>query len=236
MAGKLYLVPTPLGENALQTIPEYVLERIRKIDVWVVEKGKTARRFIKSTETTIPLQQMQFFELNRRTNIADIESFLAPAITQNKDIGVVSEAGCPGIADPGAQLVQLAHQKGIEVVPFVGPSSILLALMASGMNGQRFAFQGYIPIKSPQLQKTLIQLEKESKQKQQTQLFIETPYRNQTLVETVLKTLNPNTHFCIATDLTLATEYIQTKTIAQWRKTKLPDLHKRPTLFLLHSY
>lgn len=236
MAGKLYLIPTPLGENALNTIPEYVLAYIRKIDVWVVEKGKTARRFIKSAQTTIPLQEMQFFELNRRTNLVDIESFLSPALLKNKDIGVLSEAGCPGVADPGAQLVQLAHQKGIEVVPLVGPSSILLALMASGMNGQRFAFHGYIPIKSPQLQKTLIQLEKESKQKQQTQLFIETPYRNTALVETVLKTLEPNTHFCIATDLTLATEYIQTKTIAQWRKTKLPDLHKRPTLFLLHSY
>ncbi|MCP4439685.1 MAG: SAM-dependent methyltransferase [Aureispira sp.] len=236
MAGKIYLIPTPLGEDALQTIPKYVIDRIHTIDVWVVEKGKTARRFLKETKTPIPLQEMQFFELNRRTDLAEIEDFLLPAIQQNKNIGIVSEAGCPGIADPGAHLVQLAHNKGLEVVPFVGPSSILLALMASGMNGQRFAFQGYIPIKSPQLQKTLVQLEKESKQKQQTQLFIETPYRNQALIETILKTLNPKTHFCIAADLTLDTEYVKTQTIAQWRKTKLPNFHKRPALFLIHSY
>ena len=161
-----------------------------------------------------------------------MEAYLKVA-EEGHDIGLVSEAGCPGVADPGSEIVRMAYAKGIEVVPMVGPSSILLALMASGMNGQQFCFQGYLSPKKPQLQSELKRLEQTAKRHQQTQIFIETPYRNQALVEMALKTLSPNTQFCIACDLTSEQEYVQTKRVAEWRKSTLPDLHKRPTIFLL---
>lgn len=233
MAGQLYLIPTPLGENVIEPLPAYLIQAIHQIDVFIVERGKTARQFLKSIGTPIPLQTMTFFELNKRTNPNDIQSFLAPALEQNKNIGLLSEAGCPGVADPGAVVVQLAHKKGIKVIPMVGPSSILLALMASGMNGQQFAFHGYLPIKSPERKKTLKNLERQSAKENQTQIFIETPYRNDGFVEDVLSVLHPQTLFGIATDITLPTEYINTQTVQAWKKKEIPKLHKRPTIFLL---
>ncbi len=233
MSGQLYLLPTTLGADNLQTIPPYVIDRIHQLEVFIVERGKTARQFIKQTKTPIPFAEMQFFELNKRTNPADWKSFLLPALNEGKDIGLISEAGCPGVADPGAEIAQLAHQLGIRVNPMVGPSSILLALMASGMNGQQFAFHGYLPIKNPDRKKKLQQLEQESRRNQQTQLFIETPYRNNALLEESLQCLHNNTLFCVAADITLPTEYIYTLPVGEWQKATLPDLHKRPTLFLL---
>ncbi|MBL4650899.1 MAG: SAM-dependent methyltransferase [Aureispira sp.] len=233
MAGALYLIPTPLGDGIIEPLPAYMIQKVHEIDVFITERGKTARQFLKQIKTPIPLQEMTFFELNKRTNPNDIASFLIPAIKEGKNIGLMSEAGCPGVADPGAVVVQMAHQKGIKVIPFVGPSSILLALMASGMNGQQFAFHGYLPIKSPERKKALKDLKRRSAKNNETQLFIETPYRNDGFVEDALSALQPNTLFGIATDITLPSEYICTHKVQTWKKKTIPSLHKRPTIFLL---
>jgi len=230
--GKLYLIPTPLGENAVHTIPNYVIKRLHKIDVFIAERAKTARAFIKTTKPVKPFSELEFFELNKRTQDSEIPSFLK-ACAEGKDIGLLSEAGCPGVADPGAVVVKLAHEQGIEVVPLVGPSSILLALMASGMNGQSFAFLGYLPVKKGELDKALKRLEQNAQRFKQTQIFIETPYRNGNLVETALKYLSPQTQFCVAADISLETEYIKSQSISKWRKDTIPDLHKRPAIFLI---
>lgn len=229
--GKLYLIPTPLGEHAAHTIPAYAIDVIQNLDIFIVERAKTARHFIKAVCPTKSLD-LNLLELNEHTPSAAITSFL-DAAEQGKDIGLMSEAGCPGVADPGAAVVALAHQKGIEVIPLVGPSSILLALMASGMNGQSFCFHGYLSAKKPELEKDLKRLEQLSAKFKQTQLFIEAPYRNSNVLETALKTLSPQTQFCIAVDLTLETQWIKNQTIQQWRKAAIPDLHKRPAIFLI---
>lgn len=233
MAGTLYLIPTPLVEGVLTPLPEQTLDIIRQLKVFVVERGKTARQFIKQTNPSTPLQEMTFFELNKRTAPNQLQSFLEPALEKGLDIGVLSEAGCPGIADPGADLVNLAHELGIEVVPLIGPSSILLALMASGLNGQQFAFHGYIPIKNPERKKTLQELERQSRKRNQTQIFIETPYRNDGLVSDMLSALNAQTKLCIAADLTAPDAYIKTKTVLHWKRQAPPRLHKRPAIFLI---
>ena len=233
MPGKLYLIPTPLGINGQYALPDYMLEIVRGLDVFITERGKTARQFLKSIGLHKPLQSMTFFELNKRTSPDDLSSFIKPAIEDNKDIGLMSEAGCPGVADPGAVIVSLAHEASIQVVPLVGPSSILLALMASGMNGQSFAFHGYLPQKPNERKKALKEKEKHASKWKQTQLFIETPYRNNAFVEDALQTLRDETYFGIATDITLASEYICSHTIRRWKKTKIPNLHKRPTIFML---
>ena len=176
---------------------------------------------------------MTFFELNKRTDPADWKSFLLPALEENKSIGLISEAGCPGVADPGAEIALLAHELGIRVNPMIGPSSILLALIASGMNGQQFAFHGYLPIKTNERKKKLQQLEQFSRRNNQTQIFIETPYRNDAFVTDALQALQPNTLFGIAADITLPTEYIETHRVQQWKVQDIPTLHKRPTIFLL---
>jgi len=230
--GKLYLIPTPLGENGDHVLPTYVREIIHQLDIFIAEKAKTARRYIKSTEHPKPISELAFSELNKRIDYTEWSQYLQPA-EAGQDIGLLSEAGCPGVADPGAEIVKLAHQKGIEVVPLVGASSLLLALMGSGMNGQSFAFHGYLSPKRELVNKDLKRLEQAAQKGKQTQLFIETPYRNTQLVEQALKVLSARTRFCIAMDLTLPNEYIMTKTIAEWRKTKLPELHKRPAVFLL---
>lgn len=230
--GKLYLFPTTLAGDAMHTIPQYVIEKLHEIDVFVAERAKTARRFIKATQPTRPISVLTVHELGKYTDVSEWRQFLDVA-QEGKDIGLLSEAGCPGVADPGAEIVKLAYEKGMEVVPFVGPSSILLALMASGMNGQQFCFHGYLSPKKPQLIQDLKRLEQSSQRFRQTQIFIETPYRNQALVETAIQTLSPNTQFCIACDLTASTEWIKTRSIADWKKTKLPNLHKRPAIFLL---
>ncbi|MCP3932629.1 MAG: SAM-dependent methyltransferase [Bacteroidetes bacterium] len=230
--GKLFLIPVSLGENSIFTIPEYVIEIIHSLDIFIAEKNKTARRFIKETGIKRPLQELIFFELNKHTKPEEWSDFLLEA-ESDKNIGLLSEAGCPAVADPGGEIVRLAHKKGIEIIPLVGPSSILLALMASGMNGQKFSFHGYLSPKRTELSKELKRLEKLSRQYKQTQIFIETPYRNKMVFETALNTLLPDTLFCIAVDITLATQQILTKSIKEWKKTTQPDLHKRPAVFLL---
>jgi 16S rRNA (cytidine1402-2'-O)-methyltransferase len=230
--GKLYLIPAPLGEGAVHTLPQHVIDILHRLDIFIAERAKTARRFIKETGPVKPFSELTFYEITKHTPAEERQRFLADA-EQGKDIGLLSEAGCPGVADPGAIVVQTAHQRGIEVVPLVGPSSILLGLMASGMNGQNFCFHGYLPAKKPELQKELKFLEQRVFKHDQTQIFIETPYRNRGLIEAAINTLSPDMLFCIAADLTLPTEYVRTLTVAQWRKTQVPDLHKRPAIFLV---
>jgi 16S rRNA (cytidine1402-2'-O)-methyltransferase len=230
--GKLYLIPTPLGEDGLASIPENVLKLVHRLEYIVAERAKTARRFIKSTGTPRPMPTYQVSELNDRTQREALPELLQP-LFEGHDVGVMSEAGCPGVADPGARLVALAHRKEVEVVPLVGPSSILLALMASGLNGQNFCFRGYLSAKADQLGQELKRLEQIALRENQTQLFIETPYRNRQMMEQALRVLHPDTLFGVAADLTLPTQFIATKKIAEWRKTEVPDLHKRPALFLL---
>jgi 16S rRNA (cytidine1402-2'-O)-methyltransferase len=230
--GKLYLIPSSLGENTVHTIPQYVIDVVYTLDTFIAERAKTARHFLKALKTPVAFQDMTFYELNKRTMEDEKSTFLQDAIN-GKNVGLLSEAGCPGVADPGAFIVELAHKKGIEVVPFVGPSSILLAMMASGMNGQNFAFVGYLGLKSNERVRDLKRLEQLVKKHNQTQIFIETPYRNMQLIENMLQTLSPNTKLCIAAELTLPTEYIKTKTVSAWRKTELPNLHKKPVIFLI---
>lgn len=230
--GKLYLIPTPLGEGGENALPQNVIELIHQIEYIVAERAKTARRFIKSTGTPRPMPTYEVSELNDRTQRDELTEMLQP-IFEGKDVGIMSEAGCPGVADPGARLVALAHRKGVEVVPMVGPSSILLALMASGLNGQNFCFRGYLSAKSDQLGKELKRLEQISQREKQTQLFIETPYRNKQMLEQAFRVLSPETLFGIAADLTLESEYVATKRISDWRKADVPDLHKRPAIFLI---
>lgn len=232
--GTLYLIPCTLGDDTqtAQVIPAHVINIARQLDYFVVEQAKTARQFLSALKPLKPIQELNFSELNQHTPAQELANLLLPLLAGH-DLGIISEAGCPGIADPGADLVNLAHQRGIRVVPLVGPSSILLALMASGLNGQCFAFQGYLPIDELARKKTLSSLEAESAQRRQTQLFIETPYRNDKLFAALLAQCLPQTLLCVATDLTLCSESIQTLSIAQWRKITTPNLNKRPSLFLL---
>ena len=230
--GKLYLIPTPLGEAGLHALPGYWLPILHRLDYFIAERAKTARRFIKSTGPERPISVLHFEELNKRTDPNALDGFLQP-LRDGHDMGLLSEAGCPGVADPGSEIVARAHRLDIEVVPLVGPSSILLALMASGMNGQGFSFVGYLSPKQPMLGKEIQRLEAVARRHKSTQIFIETPYRNRVLIEQLLRTLQPQTRLCIAADLTLPTEYIRTRTVARWREQPPPDLHKRPALFLL---
>ncbi|MCR5861721.1 SAM-dependent methyltransferase [Flavobacterium sp. J372] len=234
-AGKLYLLPVPLGDegNASEVLPETVARSIDFIDNYIVENEKTARRFIKAILPSKKQPDLKLSVLNKHTEVSQHAGFLQPCI-EGKNVGLMSEAGCPGVADPGAAIVKLAHEKGIQVVPLVGPSSILLALMASGMNGQSFAFNGYLPIEKSDKKAAFKNLEKLSYDKNQAQIFMETPYRNNKMLEDVLATLQPNTHLCIAADITQPTEYIKTKTVAQWKKEKV-DLHNRPCIFILQK-
>lgn len=230
--GKLYLIPVPLGEGGEQVIPGYVIEHLHRLHYFIAERARTARRFISATNPPHAINELTFYEISKHTLPEERAQFLAMA-EQGQDIGLLSEAGCPGVADPGAFVVQTAHERGIEVVPLVGPSSILLGLMASGMNGQNFCFHGYLPQKKPDLMRELKFLEQRVFKHTQTQIFIETPYRNMGLIEAAINTLSPDMLFCIAADLTLPSEYIRTQTIADWRRTQIPDLHKRPAIFLI---
>ena len=230
--GKFYLIPTPLGEDALHTIPPYVVEIIHSLDTFVVERAKTARHFIKATQPPYPLSNVTVFEIDNDTQTIDYQE-VKPLLEAGKNIGILSEAGCPGVADPGAHIVAWAHTEGYEVVPLVGPSSILLALMASGMNGQSFTFNGYLSAKREELSKDLKRLENQARSHRQTQIFIETPYRNRQMIDTALAVLAPQTKFCIAADISLPPQYIVTKTIAEWRKATIPDLHKKAAIFLI---
>ena len=231
--GTLYLIPCTLGDTPTERVlPQHVINIARRLNYFVVEQAKTARQFLSALKTEQPIQSLHFNSLNQHTATNELESLLAPLLAGH-DLGVISEAGCPGIADPGADLVGLAHRKGIRVVPLVGPSSILLALMASGMNGQCFAFHGYLPIEEAERKKSISALETESAKRNQTQLFIETPYRNERLFAALLSTCRPQTLLCIATDITLGCEDIQTLSVAQWKNTAVPTLNKRPSLFLM---
>jgi 16S rRNA (cytidine1402-2'-O)-methyltransferase len=234
LTGKLYLIPITLGEcNPDDVLPQTVKRAIEFIDCYIVENEKTARKFIKSIYPEKVQSSLILSTLNKHTEIADHNEMIKPCL-QGINIGLMSEAGCPGVADPGAAIVKLAHEKGIQVVPLVGPSSILLAMMGSGMNGQSFAFNGYLPIDKSDKKSALKNYEKLSHDKNQSQIFIETPYRNNKLLEDFLQTLQPNTHLCIAADITLPTEYIKTLRVADWKKTKI-DLHNRPTIFIIHK-
>ena len=233
--GKIYLIPTPLGEPFeahLHTIPPYVIEIIHSLDTFIAERAKTARHFIKATKQPIPLSNLLIFELDDKGQFNAYQE-ITDILQTGKSIGILSEAGCPGVADPGAAVVAWAHRQGVEVVPLVGPSSILLALMASGMNGQSFTFHGYVSAKREDLGKDLKKLEETARRLNQTQIFIETPYRNGQMIEAAFKVLQPNTRFGIAADLTTPPQYIAIKTIAEWKKTTLPELHKHPIVFLI---
>jgi 16S rRNA (cytidine1402-2'-O)-methyltransferase len=231
--GTLYLIPVTLGDdNISKVIPADVLSLAQQLDTFVVESEKSARHFLSTIKTIKPVRELTLNLLNEHTEDKDVAGLLAPLLA-GKDVGLMSDAGCPGIADPGAKLVELAHQKGVRVVPFVGPSSIVLSLMASGLNGQQFAFLGYLPIDKALRNQKLKEIEKRSLSHKETQLFIETPYRNQHMLEAILAVCQPNTRLCVACDISLSTEMIITKTIASWKKNPLPELHKRPTVFLL---
>ncbi|KIO49807.1 SAM-dependent methyltransferase [Nitrosospira sp. NpAV] len=233
-SGTLYLIPTLLGGGDIAwVIPAAVRQRIASLGHYVVEHPKTARQFLKQIGCILPLQQISMQVLNEHTRIKELANLLGPLLAGN-DVGLLSEAGCPAVADPGAGLVRLAHQKNLRVVPLVGPSSILLALMASGLNGQRFAFHGYLPVEKNERISSIIELERNSIARDQTQIFIETPYRNQKLLESLVLTCRDDTVLCVACNLTLENEYISTRTIKEW-KSALPDLNNKPTIFLLQG-
>lgn len=229
---KLYLVPNVLSEGNWQhVLPAKIFTIISETKYFIVENIRTARRFMKQVNSEVNIDECTFYELNKHTHATAIPTFLKP-IDNGFDVAVISEAGCPGVADPGADVVRIAHQKGAVVVPVVGPSSILLALMASGLNGQNFAFNGYLPVKPTDRSRAIADLEKKINFERQTQIFIETPYRNNNLIADVIKTCAPKTLFCIAANLTGENEFILTKSINHW-KGKTPDLHKIPAIFLL---
>ncbi|MDR0686271.1 MAG: SAM-dependent methyltransferase [Dysgonamonadaceae bacterium] len=230
----LYLIPVPLGETKIsKVLPPFNKDIILSIHHFIVENVRTARRFLKQVEPKINPDNLIFYTLNQHVSPAEISDFIQPA-ENGFPLGVISEAGCPAIADPGADIVAIAQKKGIRVVPLVGPSSILLALMASGFNGQNFAFNGYLPVESEARIKSLKSLEKRVYSEYQTQLFIETPYRNKKMVETILQTCRPHTKLCIAADITLETEWIVTLSVSEWKKQILPDLAKHPCIFALY--
>ena len=228
----LYLIPITLGESELESvIPATHREIILSISHFIVENVRTARRFLKKVDREIDIDNLHFYELNKHTDKKQLHSYLEP-LNQDLHVGIMSEAGCPGVADPGADVVRIAHEKNIKVVPLVGPSSILLAMMASGMNGQNFAFNGYLPIKKNEKAQQIKLLEKRIYTENQSQLFIEAPYRNLQLLDDLLQNCQPHTKLCIACDLTLETEFIKTQSIDGWKKSK-PDIQKRPAIFVL---
>lgn len=232
--GKLYLIPTTLGDNEpLEVLPISVKQIIEQTDTYIVENEKTARRFIKRITPNKSQPSLNIFHLNKFTDASELPDFLSPCLN-GTNIGLLSEAGCPGVADPGADIVKLAHQKNIKVVPLVGPSSILMAIMSSGMNGQSFAFNGYLPIDKGERKSEIKRLERLSFEHNQSQLFIETPYRNNKMLEDLCHTLEKNTEISIACDITLSTEFIKTQTANEWKK-NIVDLHKRPTIFIIHK-
>jgi 16S rRNA (cytidine1402-2'-O)-methyltransferase len=229
----LYLIPVTLGDdNIAAVLPPEVVSIAQRLEVFIVENEKTARHFLGVIKNNKPVRDLTLLTLNEHTEMKELPALLAPLLA-GKDVGLMSEAGCPGIADPGAQLVALAHRKKIRVVPLVGPSSILLAVMASGFNGQRFTFLGYLPAEKGQRVQKLKEIEQASRKHSETQIFIETPYRNQHLLTDTVASCHPETRLCVACDLNMENETILSMTIAEWKKSALPDLHKRPAVFLL---
>jgi 16S rRNA (cytidine1402-2'-O)-methyltransferase len=230
MKSIVYLIPSLLDEEAVETIPSYIIDAVKNCQVFFVENERTARRYLKKIWREMAIDNYEWFVIEKADH--EIQSEFKQRIKEGKSIGIISEAGCPGVADPGQELVSVAQKMNVEVKPLVGPNSVLLALMASGMNGQQFQFAGYLPINEHERIKAIKELEAESQKKNCTQIFIETPYRNRQLIESILKTCKSATKFCIAVDLTGKNESIKTKTIAEWKKEKI-DLHKRPAIFLL---
>jgi 16S rRNA (cytidine1402-2'-O)-methyltransferase len=235
--GTLYLIPVTLGDENIgellpKSLPPEVVKIAQNLENFVVETEKPARQFLSAIKTAKPVRELSLNLLNEHTLDKDVAALLTPLLA-GKDVGLMSDAGCPGVADPGARLVELAHKKGIKVVPFVGPSSILLSLMASGLNGQQFAFLGYLPVDKAARAAKLKEIEKRSQIMRETQIFIETPYRNQQMLEAILSTCNANTRLCVACHVSLQDEMIATKRISEWKQNILPDLNKKPTVFLL---
>lgn len=229
---KLYLIPNLLGDTPWQMVlPANIPEIVSGISVFIVEDIRNARRFLKKIDPLMEPEQKVFLELNKHTSQEEASGYITPLL-QGRDAGLISEAGCPGIADPGAEIVRLAHRHRIEVVPLVGPSSILLALMASGMNGQQFAFSGYLPVKQSERMKKIREIEKLALTRGQTQIFMETPYRNNQMLKDIVSTCQPGTFLCIAADLTTESEMISTRRVSEWKK-QMPDLDKHPAIFLL---
>ncbi|HVS27615.1 MAG TPA: SAM-dependent methyltransferase [Burkholderiales bacterium] len=229
--GILYLIPASLGADGI-SLPEQARQLAGKLDTFIVENPKSARQYLAQLELRTPLQQLNLLTLDEHTPSESLKGLLKPLLA-GKNVGLLSEAGCPAVADPGADLVRLAHLHNIRVVPLVGPSAILLALMASGLNGQRFVFHGYLPVKEDERRRSIADLEKNSKALDQTQIFIEAPYRNQKLLQSLIETCRDTTWLGLATDITLPGESIVTRRIREWR-TQLPEINKRPTVFLLY--
>jgi 16S rRNA (cytidine1402-2'-O)-methyltransferase len=232
MKSIIYLIPSVLDESATHTIPFYIINAVKDCQVIFAENERSARRFLKSIDKEIIIDSFEWFPIHKTEE--EQKNNFRKKITEDKNIAIISEAGCPGIADPGQLLIEVAQEMNVTIKPLVGPSSILLALMASGMNGQQFQFVGYLPIENNERVKTIKELEAESRKKNCTQIFIETPYRNNQLLETLLKTCNASTRICIAAELTSPNEYIKTKKVSDWKKEKT-DLHKRPVIFLLQA-
>jgi 16S rRNA (cytidine1402-2'-O)-methyltransferase len=228
----VYLIPSFLAENAIETIPAYVLQAVKNCSVIFAENERTARRFLKAMDKEIVIDDFEWHSIHK-VEEQQVTAF-RDKIKEQKNIAIISEAGCPGVADPGQILINEAQKLNVEVKPLVGPNSILLALMASGLNGQHFSFLGYLPIDNAERIKKIKQVEEESARKKCTQIFIETPYRNNKLFETILNHTNSSTQLCIAAEITSATEFIKTKTIAEWKKEKI-DLHKKPVIFLMQA-
>ena len=226
----VYLIPSLLQEEGLDAIPAYIITAIKECRVFFVENERTTRRYFKRLWKEMVIDDYEWYNVSDTSGVSDT---FKRKLKEDKTIGIISEAGCPGVADPGQELVDIAHQMNAEVKPLVGPNSILLALIASGMNGQQFQFHGYLPIDNQQRIKAIKDLESESSKKKCTQIFIETPYRNNQLIEALLKNCNPSTKLCIAADLTGKKEWVKTRSVTDWQKNK-PDLHKRPAIFLLY--
>jgi 16S rRNA (cytidine1402-2'-O)-methyltransferase len=230
--GTLYLIPVPLAENAAaRSFTPYLVNTINNIKEYIVENEKTARHFLKEAGLKIPQSELSIHDYGKHNRDVNINSFFI-GLTAGHDVGLMSEAGCPGVADPGSEIVSEAHRRGVKVVPLVGPSSILLALMASGFNGQSFSFHGYLPIDKGERARKIKELESLASRFNQTQLFIETPFRNNQVLEEILRSCTAKTRLCIACNLTAEDEFVQTRSIAEWKQ-KVPDLHKKPTIFLL---
>lgn len=234
MQASLYLIPVTLGDTEhRRVLPEYNRDVILGIRHFIVENVRTARRFLKKVEPSIVIDDLTFYELNKHTSPEQVAGYLNPLV-QGESVGVISEAGCPAVADPGADVVAIAQKRNFRVVPLVGPSSIILSVMGSGFNGQSFAFHGYLPIEPADRMRRLKELEARVYSENQTQLFIETPYRNHKMLEDILKTCRPQTKLCIAANITCEGEFIQTKTVKEW-KGKLPELNKIPCIFLIYK-
>lgn len=230
--GKVYLVPTVLSADTLFTIPAYITTTVQKLTVFFVENERTARRYLKALDRNINIDALQLLLMHE--NHAPDTALAKKLLLSGTDIGIMSEAGCPAIADPGHLVVQVAHSIDAQVIPMIGPNSMLLALMASGMNGQNFQFVGYLPVRPPERIKMIKELELQSQKKKQTQLFIETPYRNNQVLNDILANCKDQTQLCIAADITAPEEFIKTKTVKEWKKA-IPELHKRPAIFLLYA-